>query len=321
MNPQQKEVVEFIREDRTLAGARKLYNTLPNRSRSFHHQLNSMASTPANIKQAVYQLCRAVGIDERKMNALLQSPVKKTEEKSPVATIGVVGHGDSGVVTLAARVMHFSAEAAEWPDIQSLAADIAEAKDKKAEGRNKEALVSFIQEEREALIAEQAKEVPINVKRSIKLREQFPFLSKKDCPDVLKLLVNDLITAYEAYKDGRDKLWNSMTEEEEKILAREIVDGFIENKQAYEELEHYQKNGTLLGEHPIFRETEIKAELDKMNGEELNKRYQALRTNVSRNESKAEKAEDPEKKKEYEEKAADYAWQRDYVQELLKAKK
>ncbi|TQI72277.1 hypothetical protein JM79_3234 [Gramella sp. Hel_I_59] len=320
MTSQQNEVVDFIKHDRTLSGARKIYNTLPNRSRSFHHQLNGMTSTPANLERAIYQLCRAAGIDQRKMNALLQSPVVKKEE-TPERGVVILGAGSSGVVSLAARVMTFSADTAEWPDIQSLAADIAEAKDRKAEGRDKPSLIAFIQEERAQLIAEEAKEVPINVKKSIKLREQFPFIKKKDCPDVLKVLVNDLISAYDAYKEGREKLWASMSEEEEKILAQEIVDNFIENKQAYDELEHFHKNGTLLGEHPIFREAEIKAELEKLDGEELRKRYQALRTNVSRNESKAEKAEDVEKKAEYTEKAADYAWQRDYVSELLKSKK
>lgn len=321
MNPQQQQVIDFIKHDRTFTGARKLYQDLPNKSKSFYAQLSRMANHPSNLKHVIYQLCKAVGIDERKMNAYLQSPVEKEKTINESKDLIAIGRASSAVNSLAARVLEFAAKDAEWSDIQSLAADISEAKDKKPDGRNKEALTAFIQEEREQLIAEQAKEVPITVKKSIKLRAQFPFLKKPDCPDILKILVADLMTAYENYKSGRDKLWDTMTEEEEQILAREIVDNFIENKQAFEELEHYQQNGTLLGEHPIFREMKIKEDLEKLDGEELRKKYQALRTGVSRNESKAKEADDAEKKAEYEAKVADYTWQRDFVSELLKSKK
>ena len=283
---------------------------------------NRLAATQANIDQIIYQLCKAVGIRESQMRALLTAPViKKEESPKKEKEVVVIGAGNSGVSPWQHVCCSFNPETAEWSDIQSLAADISEAKNKKPKGRKKEPLLAFIGAEREQLIADQAKEVPINVKKIIKLREQFPFLKQKDCPDVLKLLVNDMINAYEAYKEGRDKLWDTMTEEEEKILAREIVDNFIENKEAYDELEHFKANGTLLGAHPVFRETEIKADLDKLDGDELRKRYQALRTNVSRNETKAKEAEEAEKKAEFETRAEDYAWQRDYVQELLKKKK
>ena len=315
MSNKQK-VLDYIKHDRTLTTARNIYNSLPNKSLSFLASINRLRATEANIKHVTYQLCKAVGIPERQMLALWQNKVTpaKTKKETKVVNLGPKEE------SLTDRLLAFDAEKADWSDIQALAADVSEATDRKADGRTKDALLSFIQQEREIAIAELAKEVPPQVKQSIKIREHFPFLRQKDCPEVLKLLVNDLITAYENYKEGREKLFDAMTQEEEAILAGDIVDNFIENKQAFAELEHYSETGHLLGEHPIFEERKIKEDLEALSAEELNKKYNALRKNISTNGKKAEEAEDAEKKAEYEAAVENYTWQLEYVKELLKKK-
>ena len=315
MSNKQK-VIDYIKHDRTLTGARNLYNTLPNKSLSFLASINRLRAIEANVKHVAYQLCKAVGIPERQMLALWQNkvePVSSEEEKDETRVVDL-----NPQKSVAERVLEFNAENAEWQDIQILAADLSDYSGKEADGRTKKDLLSFISAGREKLIG--ALDVPVQVKQSVKLREQFPFLKQKDCPDVLKLLVNDLITAYENYKSGREKLFESMTQEEEAILARDIVDNFIENKQAFAELEHYAKTGQILAEHPIFEEQKIKAKLDKLSAEELSKKAGALRKNISTNRKKAEEAEDAEAKAGYEEKVAFYLWQEEYVKELLKKK-
>lgn len=320
MSQDQQKVIDFIKHDRSLTGARNLYNKLPNRNLSFLASINRLSPTPTNIRKVIYQLCKAVGLQERQMNALLQSDVvvAKEEKKSPEKpVIAVLGSGDA---SLAARVMAFAAENAEWTDIQILAADIREETGLKSDGRSKEDLLQLITDAREHVISEEAEKISIPVKKSIKLREQFPFLKEKTCPDILKLLVNDLMNSYEKYKAGREKLWDSMTLEEEKILAREITDNFIENKQAFEELEYYKENGKLLGEHPVFEEMKIKEELEKLSAEELSKKAGALRKSISTNKKKAKETEDAEKKAEYQDKVTQYTWQEEFVKELLKTK-
>ena len=316
MSNQQK-VIDFIKHDRTLTGARNLYNSLPNKSLSFHASINRMRDTEDNVKKVCYQLFKAVGLQERQMLALWGNKVvpRQEEEEKPR---GIVIMG--GKPSLTERLLAFHADSAEWKDIQILASDVSDDLQKEADGRKKEDLLALIQEGREKVITEKAASVPIEVKRSIKLREQFPFLKEKDCPEILKVLVNDIITSYENYRDGHAKLFESMTKEEEQILARDIVDNFIENKQAFAELEHYRDSGQILGEHPIFEDQKIKKDLEKLSGEELSKKANALRKNISTNRKRAEEAEDPEAKAKYEVVVKDYQWQEEYVKELLKKK-
>lgn len=318
MSNQQK-VIDFVKHDRTLTGARNLYNSLPNKSLSFHASINRMRDTDDNIKKVCYQLFKAVGLQERQMLALWGNKVvPRPEEEEKVREVTIVVGG--GIPSLAERLLGFQEELAEWKDIQILASDVSDDLGKEADGRKKEDLLALIQEGREKVIVEKAASVPVEVKRSIKLREQFPFLKEKDCPEILKVLVSDMITAYENYRDGHAKLFESMTKEEEQILARDIVDNFIENKQAFAELEHYRDSGQMLGEHPIFEEQKVKEELEKLSGEELSKKANALRKNISTNRKRAEEAEDPEAKAKYEAVVKDYQWQEEYVKELLKKK-
>lgn len=311
-----EQVLNWIKHDRSLTGARNIYNKLPNKSLSYLASLNRIRSTEANLKQVGYQLCKKVGINEHQLNALWQNRV--TPEKVAISSDETTKVVVLGEKSLAERLLEFKAEDTEWQDIQKLASDVSDYMGREAEGRNKEALLAFIKEGRERVIG--ALEVPVQVRQAVKLREQFPFLREKDCPDVLKLMVNDLITAYENYKEGRKKLFDSMTQEEEALLAKEIVDNFIENKQVFAELEHYAKSGQILGEHPIFEEQKIKEELEQLSADELSKKSNALRKNISTNRKKAEEAEDAEKKAEYEAKVESYLWQEEYVKELLQKK-
>jgi hypothetical protein len=319
----QQSVIDFIKYDRTLTGARNIYNSLPNKSLSFLASINRMRSTEANIKHVAYQLFKAVGLQERQMLALwgtkVESPPAVEKEEGKAAKV-IVLTPDGAASTIAARLLDFNPADAEWKDIQGLAADIAEETETNAEGRKKEDLLAFIQQARENVIVEKSTEVPIEVKRSIKLREQFPFLKEKDCPVILKALVNDLITSYEKYKAGHAKLFDSMTQAEEALLAREIVDNFIDNKQIFDELEHYQKTGQELGAHPAYEQEKIKAELEKLTGEDLNKRHNALRKNISINKKKAEATEDLEAKAGYQNAVDAYTWELEVVKSLLKKK-
>lgn len=313
-------VLDFIKHDRTLTGAVNLYNSLPNKSLSFQASLTRMRATEANIKHIAYQLCKAVGLEERQMLALWNNKVlAKVEEEKEEPKLVIVT-GTTGASSIAARLLSFAPKTAEWKDIQALAADVSETTERNANGRKKADLLEFIQAERENVLVEESKTVPVEVKKSIKLREQFPFLKEKDCPVILKALVNDLITTYDNYKAGRAQLFDSMTQEEEAILARGIVDNFIENKQIFEELEHYKNTGQVLALHPAFEQEKVKAELDKMTGEELNKKHNALRKNISTNNKKAEATEDPEAKAGYQAAVESYTWELEYVKTLLKKK-
>ena len=313
-------VIDFIKFDRSLTGGKNLYNSLPNKSLSFLGSFNRMNDTEAERKRIAYELCKAVGLEERQMLALWGTKVQSQPEEEKEQPEMVVVDPSNDISSGIAYLLAFNPATAEWKEIQELAGALSDDSERDPEGRKKVDLLAFIKSERELAIVETSKEVPIEVKKTIKLREQFPFLREKDCPDVLKLLINEMITAYEKYKAGRSQLFASLTAEEEGLLSRDIVDNFIENKQAFAELEHYKNNGQILGAHPIFEAQKIKEELDALNAEELSLKASALRKNISTNKKKSGETENVEDQAKYDAAVELYSWQAQYVKSLLKKK-
>ena len=79
--------------------------------------------------------------------------------------------------------------------------------------------------------------VPLEVRRGIKIREEYPFLFAEDCPNELKVLVANKISAYYKYVEAHKKLFDAATEEELSALCEDIVDNYIDNREIHEELE------------------------------------------------------------------------------------
>ena len=99
-----------------------------------------------------------------------------------------------------------------------------------------------------------------------KLREEFPFLGKKDCPDEMAILVNRMLSAYDFYRENREKLFeidhNDLNLCYEK--GREILDAYIVNREIWEELNYYKLHGEILGKHPIFKNRKLWEEYNGM---------------------------------------------------------
>lgn len=334
MTDNQKRVTKYIQEDRSLRGAIEIYNTLPNKNLAFLGSINRMRATEENCKKAAYHLCKAVGIEERMLTILWNNKIQPASaQEDDAVKVVVIGAGSAGIASAAAqmaagvgptnlieRVMDFDPETAAWRDIQILASDISDVTKTEANGGKKVDLLPFIADFRSKVIGAIKNEIPVTVKESIKLRAQFPFLEDKSCPMELKALVNDLITTYHNYKKGHEKLFESMTLEEEQSLAAEIVKNFIENKEIFEELEHYKTTGELLGKHQIFEDKKIKSDLDQSSAEELRKKEQSLRTGISRKKTKIAAESDPEKKADLEKDLEQLSDLHDYVLSLIKKK-
>lgn len=84
MSPKDQ-VVAFIESDRTLTGARNLYNHLPGRSLAFLGSINRMRATPENVKLVCYEMCKLVGIKERNLEILFAKPVKSAAAPPPAS--------------------------------------------------------------------------------------------------------------------------------------------------------------------------------------------------------------------------------------------
>lgn len=117
-----------------------------------------------------------------------------------------------------------------------------------------------------------------------KISDDFPFLRNKDCPDELKILVNDKITAWKEFckkhKELVEKYFKGEitleTKVEESIklqnLIKETVNNFELNKDIYEELDYYKENHKILGKHPILKEALLEQEIKELSIVDLVKR-------------------------------------------------
>lgn len=85
-------------------------------------------------------------------------------------------------------------------------------------------------------------------------REEWPFLQDADCPNELKILVGDKITAYYNYINAYAKIADATTAHDQSNIASYLIDNYMENQQITAELKHYKETKTLLGQHPVFQQ-------------------------------------------------------------------
>lgn len=151
------------------------------------------------------------------------------------------------------------------------------------------------------------REIPEQVKKTIRLREEFPFLASPDCPNELKILVHDMITAYTTYVDDHKKLFEATTGEELQEIAASVVENYIENHQIWDELNYFKANGEILGKHPIFSQTDRMAEIQAMSTADHVKLQKNLMNNIAR--TKKNIADAPEHKNTEERKKSVEQWE------------
>lgn len=169
-------------------------------------------------------------------------------------------------------------------------------------------------------IEEKMEVIPEEVKKAIKLREEFPFLSAPDCPDVYKVLVSDLITSYETFKTAHPKLLDAITEEQVAQLSELIVENFIENRQIWDELNNYKEKGEILGVHPIFNEMKLLEELKALPADELSKRKGNLKSTITRTNKKIPDEKDEAKLVALKEKVASSIKEVELIESILKTR-
>lgn len=105
------------------------------------------------------------------------------------------------------------------------------------------------------------------------IRVEFPFLNEKDCPDELKILMADKITAWNAYLVCQKTIAENENVEGASVtlanIAKEAIEYFDENQKIYDELNCYQTTGKVLGIHPIFKKLQLTREVETMTADEL----------------------------------------------------
>jgi hypothetical protein len=162
--------------------------------------------------------------------------------------------------------------------------------------------------------------IPTENKETIKLREEFPFLNDPSCPNELKILVSDKISAYYNYCNGHERLFNSPTEGDIFLASRDVVENFILNRIIFEELNYYKKNKKLLMKHAIFDLMKRETEIVKMKVPDLIQLSKQLVMNIWRNQKLINKEPGSEFTKERIERVKKYEFEASVVNRLLNTK-
>ena len=140
-------------------------------------------------------------------------------------------------------------------------------------------------------------EAPEPVRKMIRFREKYTFLNKPDCPDILKILVNDLFAAYDTYKTAfaHLQLIPDETIAEAAVEAERVVTAYLANREIWDELEHYRTTGEILGKAAKFRELEKVEPVEDLAGLsdlDLVKKLNSARANQSKQRKAIKTAEE-----------------------------
>lgn len=142
------------------------------------------------------------------------------------------------------------------------------------------------------------------------IREEYPFLNDKDCPEELLIVVGKKIGAWKRYQELHAMIQNFDVEKDgEQALTKltaEATAEYEDNQALDLELKHYADNKEVLAAHPSLVEFRIKKEVETMSNDELHKFVQSSKTFFSRVPKDLEKfKDDAEKIADIKKKAAD----------------
>lgn len=125
------------------------------------------------------------------------------------------------------------------------------------------------------------------------LREDWPFLSDPSCPMELKVLAADKITAYHNYCGLHEKLFDCTTPEDAFETAKNLLENYRQNRKILSEFAHYREHGTILGKHPIFKESQMLHRYQEMTDFELFENRRRLEGAIWRIKSEIAKGDKP----------------------------
>lgn len=274
----------------------KLYRETDTKDLNYERVFN-LGYNDSNYNNVMYELQKLHGITDVEIAIGTMAVVKEEEEVAdpnldldPNATEAIDQGQDEGDENIV-KLPKLEDDEGELKPAQSKAnQDSKEAKQDATDINQIEVDAEILGESQTKGNSEVNKEdfIPApNSDERAKLRGDFPFLNDADCPDELKVLVADKITAYKAYvKDQADLVKHANGEldlqaDTAKNLAAQVVENFEKNREIYEELNYYKEHGKILGNHPIFKNLTIQREVDAMTAEECFKYLNASKKFIS----------------------------------------
>ena len=109
----------------------------------------------------------------------------------------------------------------------------------------------------------------------------------------MKILVADMFTLNDRFRDSHELLFLAETPEEESFSAINCVEGYLANRAIWLELNHYKQHKEPLGEHPIFEIRQEVEELRKCNSAELSRKRANMYINLTKTKKSLTKNDTP----------------------------
>lgn len=171
-------------------------------------------------------------------------------------------------------------------------------------GGNAENVIATLEKKLEVLKNAASSDIKETSPEPVKFRDEYPFLNDPACPNELKILAADKITAYKAYQSAHEKLQQAeagtlQLSDKDKLRAAQAAEKFFaQGEEIKEEFEHYKATGAILGKHPIFKKLQAEREVAEMTSEECLRFIQSTKSYTSRAKGNIEKAVSEDKKAE-----------------------
>lgn len=117
------------------------------------------------------------------------------------------------------------------------------------------------------------------------IRDEYPFLNDKGCPEELFIVVGKKIAAWKRYQELHSQLQSadeSMDSQALTELTAQTTKEFEDNQALDAELKYFAEHKQVLAAHSSLIEYRIKKEVETMSNDELHKFIQASKTFFSR---------------------------------------
>jgi hypothetical protein len=150
------------------------------------------------------------------------------------------------------------------------------------------------------------------------LRKEFPKLDFKNLPDDLKILVIDSRATWHQAQEAREKKFAAESDEERLKWNIIEIENRMENRLIWEELNHYQLTGKILGKHPRFERMKALEKLQQLTRAELMNKKKHFPPSISKaKKAIRDAAGDEELVLKKQALLAKYEWQEKEVDRLL----
>lgn len=280
-----KEIVAYLSGPRNYAEGVKLYER-HGHNRMYKRRF-ALEDTEFSRALLAEELRKLAGLSEAEFSRLPRLAKKPAESPAPVPEKAAATGKQDADAALMELADSFGVTVDELvsPEFQDRVLSMDENDDR----------IDELTEELEKA-REKYAEAPEPVRKMIRFREKYAFLNSPDCPDILKVLVNDMFAAYDTYKTAfaHLQLLPDETVIEAATEAEKVVNAYLANREIWDELEHYRTTGQILGKAAKFREAEKSEpaeDLAALSDLELAKKLSSARANQSKQRKSIKDAE------------------------------